>query len=60
VQDDPAAERLHTVLQPGGAGAAVQGGAADAVVASGDAQEVTHDLCLDADGRGAGVLGRVG
>jgi hypothetical protein len=49
VKDDPGAECLHAVLQAGQATAAGQAGAADSVVADRDAQEVTDDLCLDAD-----------
>jgi hypothetical protein len=60
VEEDPAAERLHPVLQPDQAGAAGQGGAADAVVAHRDARDVAGHLDLDADGRGPSVLDRVG
>src|SRR6201996_5468283 len=60
VQDDPAAERLHAVFQAGQAAAPGQAGAAGAVVADGDAQETVGAVCLDVDGRCAGVLGRVG
>jgi hypothetical protein len=60
VQDDPAAERLHAVLQAGQASAPGQVGAAAGAVADRDAQEVTDDLCLDTDGRGAGSPGPAG
>ena len=60
VQGDPAADRLNPVFEPGQAGAPGEVGAAGAVVADRDPQDVTAGFGLDGDGGGAGVLGRVG
>ena len=62
VEEDPAAERLHAVLEANEAGAAAEIGTAGAVVVDGDAQDSVCGVGLDGDRerRGAGMLGRVG
>src|SRR5208337_5213336 len=55
VEKDPAAERLHPVLEADQAGAAGEVGAARAVVTDHHAQDFTGGLHLDADRRGACV-----
>ena len=60
VERDPAADGLHAVFEAGQASAPGEVGAADAVVADRDAKDFASDLDLDADGLGAGVLGRIG
>jgi len=61
VQGDPAAECLDAVVEPGQAGAAGEVGAAGAAVAGlSPSTPWLVGLGLDGDGRGAGVLGRVG
>src|ERR1700758_5102003 len=60
VERDPAADRLHAVFKAGQAGAPGKIGAADAVVVDGDVKDLPRYLDVDADGGGAGVLGRVG
>ena len=62
MEEDPAAERLHAVLEANEAGAAAEIGTAGAVVVDGDAQDSVCGVGLDGDRerRGAGMLGRVG
>jgi len=60
VEEDPTAERLHPVLEASQAGAAAEVGAPGTVVADLEEQNIADDLDLDADSRGAGVLGSVG
>src|ERR1700758_5132949 len=60
VEGDPAADGVHAVLKAGQAGAPGEVGAADAVVVDGDVKDLSRYLDVDADGGGAGVLGRVG
>ena len=55
VEEDPAAERLHAVLEAGQAGAQGEAGTAGAVVADRDAQHVVGDPGLHDDGRGASM-----
>jgi hypothetical protein len=50
VEEDPAADRLHAILEADQAGAAGEVGTASAVVADRDAQDLAGDLDLDADG----------